>query len=439
MATPVKPFRTSTKSIKGKNLSMARTKSRDWISRITKGRSAVVGLALVLGGCSYVTDDLWPTLIGEDPAGDPAATRIVVGPSPAEQQAQPTLSPPPAPQYAQPAPQYATPVPQYAAPQPAPTYATPAPVQAIGATGTFVGAKVGTHARELEALKSSIGNGNARFQQLRLLTEQNAQRYYAIVAAISARLQIGTTPGNPVLVSQWNTAQSELDRILTDIAALNTLANDIAGQSAMSAYLIESITAAYGLSGAVEEDHRQLALVEDEVNRTVVLIDRMLGEIHETIARQTAYVNNERRNLTSLSLSVKNGELFGPPLAARAYTAAVVANAPTRANAGLAFTQGRNPLVVIRFDRPDVPYQQALYSALSETLDRMPTASFDVVAIAPNRGTPAQVALKTNESKRNAEQVFRSLTDMGLSGDRVSLSTTTSNSVQANEVHIYVR
>ena len=418
---------------------MARTKSRVRIRRITGYRLAVIGFALALGGCSYLTDDLWPTLTGDDPAEQPGATRIMVGPSPAEQQIQPTLSPPPAP-----VPQY-TQIPQYVQPQPAPIYAAPAqqaaflPTQVIGATGTFVGAKVGQHAGELEALKSSIGNGNARYQQLRVITEQNAQRYYAIVAAISARLQIGTTPGNPVLVSQWNTAQSELDRILTDIAALNTLANDIAGQSAMSAYLVESITAAYGLSGAVEEDHRQLALIEDEVNRTVVLIDRMLGEIHETIARQTAYVNNERRNLTSLSLSVKNGELFGPPLAARAYTAAVVANAPTRATAGLGFTQGRQPLVVIRFDRPDVPYQQALYSALSAALDRLPTASFDVVAIAPNQGTPAQVALKTNESKRNAEQVFRSLTDMGLSGDRVSLSTTTSRSVQSNEVHIYVR
>ena len=415
---------------------MARTESRVR-SRYTMGyrttgyRIAVIGLALGLSGCSYLTDDLWPTLTGDDPADQPGATRILVGPSPAEQQAQPTLSPPPA-----------STIPQYVAPQPASLYAAPAvPQQAqlIGATGTFVGAKVGQHARELEALKSSIGNGNARYQQLRVVTEQNAQRYYAIVAAVSARLQIGTTPGNPVLVSQWNTAQSELDRILTDIAALNTLANDIAGQSAMSAYLIESITAAYSLSGAVEEDHRQLALIEDEVNRTVVLIDRMLGEIHETIARQTAYVNNERRNLTSLSLSVKNGELFGPPLAARAYTAAVVANAAARPTASLGFTRGRQPLVVIRFDRLDVPYQQALYSALSETLDRTPTASFDIVAIAPNLGTPAQVALKTHESKRNAEQVFRSLTDMGLSGDRVSLSTTTSNSVQTNEVHIYVR
>ena len=171
----------------------------------------------------------------------------------------------------------------------------------------------------------------------------------------------------------------------------------------------------------------------------MVLIDRLLNEMHDTISRQTAYVNNERRNLTSLSLSVKNGELFGPPLATQAFAAAIASNTPTRSSAGLGFATGRQPLVVIRFDRPDVPYQQALYSALSLTLDRVPTATFDIVAIAPNMGTPAEVALNTNKSKRNAEQVFRSLTDMGLSGDRVTLSTTTSSAVQTNEVHVFVR
>ncbi|MFP6744330.1 MAG: hypothetical protein VCB77_03955 [Alphaproteobacteria bacterium] len=387
---------------------------------------AVLGAAFLLGGCSFVDEGLWPTLTGEEPAGQ-AGESIVIGPSPSEQQLQPTLSPPP----------YT--VPQYSASLAAPAYAA-APAQPIGATGTFVGAKVSQHASELQSLKSGIGNGNARFQQLRVVSEQNAQRYYAIVAAISARLQIGTTPGNPVLVSQWNTAQSELDRILTDIAALNTLANDIAGQSAMSAYLVESISAAYGLSGAVEEDHRQLALIEDEVNRTVVLIDRLLNEIHDTISRQTAYVNNERRNLTSLSLAVKNGEMFGPPLASRAFAAAVASQtSAVQSSASLGFNASRQPLVVIRFDRPDVPYQQALYSALSQALDRVPMANFDVIAVAPNMGTPAQVALNTNESKRNAEQVFRSLTDMGLSGDRVTLSTATSSAVQTNEVHVFVR
>ncbi len=373
----------------------------------------------------------------------PPARQVATGPAAADQQ--PTMTP--ASTVMAPTPQSA-PVAQVIPAAVTPTVTAAAPVaeqtQPFGATGSFGGAKVAQHARELETLAVGINTANTRFQQLRAITEQNALRYYVIAAAISARLQIGTTPGNPVLVSQWNMAQSELDRILADVAALNTLANDVASQAALSTYLIESITAAYGLSGAVEEDHRRLAEVEDEVNRTVVLIDRLLNEVNDTIARQTSYVNNERRNLTTLSLAIKSGEMFEPSLANRAFAAATPAtqrSARTLAqSSGAAAAPGaRAPLVIIRFDRPDVPYQQALYSAVSQTLERRPASTFDVVAIATSKGSPAEVALNTNESKRNAERVFRTLTEMGLPGDRVTLSATASGAVQTNEVHIYVR
>ncbi len=369
-------------------------------------------------------DDLWPSLTGDEPS-----ETIVVGPSAAEQQA-PVFSPAQPPSYAP-------------APPPVMPAATtmPAPTMPMGATGTFVGAKVAQHAQELETLKASMTNDMARFQQLRGITEQNAQRYYAIVAAVNARLQIGTTPGNPVLVSQWNTAQSELDRILTDIAALNTLANDVAAKAAMSGYLLESIRAAYGLSGAVDEDHRQLARVEDEVNRTIVLIDRLLGELNDTVMRQTSYANNERRHLTTLSLGIKNGRMFGPPLANSGFSSNMAYAAPAAQGpvSGSALGSLRQPLVVIRFDRPDVPYKQALYSAISQVLGSRPSAAFDIVAYTANSGTPAQVVVKSNLSKRNAEQVFRSLSEMGLPGDRMTLSAAISTSIQTNEVHVYVR
>ncbi len=378
-----------------------------------------------------LSDDIWPSLTGEEP--EPPRRIIVVGPSPAEQ-ATPTISPAarrvPLPPFAA-APPISAPAP-WPSPAPLPVAETTLPP---GATGTFVGTKVVQHLRELDMLRSSLGTADTRYQQLRGVAEQDAQRYYAIIAAISARLQLGTTPGNPVLVSQWNTAQAELDRILTDIAALNTLANDIASQAALSAYLSESIRAAYGLSGAVEQDHRQLAQLEDEINRTTVHLDRLLNDVSDTVTRHTAYANNERRNLTTLSLSIKNGEMFGPPLASRAYAPATLAPRRQAAAPG----QARQPLVVIRFDRPDVPYMQALYTAVSQALEQRPAAAFDVVSIVPNKGTPAQVALKTNESKRNAERVFRSLSEMGLPGDRVTLSTTTSTMVHTNEVHLYVR
>jgi hypothetical protein len=47
--------------------------------------------------------------------------------------------------------------------------------------------------------------------------------------------------------------------------------------------------------------------------------------------------------------------------------------------------------------------------------------------------------LATNASRRNAEGVLRSLTNMGLPADRVSLSATSSPSANVAEVHVYIR
>ena len=94
---------------------------------------------------------------------------------------------------------------------------------------------------------------------------------------------------------------------------------------------------------------------------------------------------------------------------------------------------------MIRFDRPDVPFQQAMYNAVSEVLDRRPGATFDLVAVSPGRGGAARVSLETNKARRNAENVMRSLVDMGLPPSRVAMSATTSDNATTNEVHLYVR
>jgi len=59
--------------------------------------------------------------------------------------------------------------------------------------------------------------------------------------------------------------------------------------------------------------------------------------------------------------------------------------------------------------------------------------------VAPAAGTAAQISLNTSKARRSADKVMRSLTSMGLSPDRVSLSTMTSPTAQTNEVHLYVR
>jgi hypothetical protein len=400
---------------------------------------------------------VWPSLSGDEPEG-PEVVQIPPAPSERAQLPPPPgypVAPYPPPGY--PAAPYAPPPGYPAAPYPPPpgypvaptpppplgtTQFEPTPPTPGSPTGTFVGAKVAQLRQDLANLQNAISGHNAGLQQVRNITVQHSQGYHGVVAAINARLQVGTTPGNPVLVQQWNEAQAQLDRLNGDVANMHSLANKTAADSAMVAYLLETTRAAYGLSGAVDEDHRQLAILEDEVNRTVVLIDRLLNELSEDVRRQTEYVARERANLTALSLSIKNGELYGGSLANRAFRTAAplpldVMGVEGAAPSGVA--GGRRPLVVIRFDRPDVDYEQALYTAVSRALERRPEAAFDLVAVTARQVSPADAALNTNAARRNAEAVLRTLNNMGLPADRVNLSATTSASARSNEVHIYLR
>ena len=395
---------------------------------------AVICVAVLVGGCSFVQDGLWP-ILGEDP--EPVRTaRVQVGgslPAPRSSVVEElAVAAPGGNAVVQAAP---------GAPEVVPLPTRPS--ESGPATGTYVGGKIATLKGELNLLKATLGAQNNEFQQLLNSTTQNSQRYHAVVAAISARLQIGTTPGNPVLNSQWQSAQTELDRVFQGTSRLNELSNRIASNSALANYLVESTRAAYGIQGAVDEDHRQLSVLEDDVNRTVVSIERLLNEVNETITRQNNYATGERRSLTALALAISNGEAFGPNLSSFAFSEAVrLAHADSGSSVSQATASRvgrRPPLVVIRFDRPDVDYQQALYTAVSQAIEHRPTALFEVVAVTPNRGAPSNVAVSSGGAKKSAEKVLRSLIAMGLPAARLNLSSSTSDSAFSNEVRVYIR
>ena len=67
--------------------------------------------------------------------------------------------------------------------------------------------------------------------------------------------------------------------------------------SSTAHFALDQIGATFNVSGAVDEDHRQLSLLEDETSQTIVMIDRLLGEVSDDVQRQTAYVANERASL----------------------------------------------------------------------------------------------------------------------------------------------
>jgi len=404
-----------------------------------KVRIILLGAVVLLAACSFDDDSFWPSLTGDDPAGP--KSQVTAQNAPKQTPASAPVTRRRAPMQTASAPQsIAAPTALRMAAAPQPQLGTsqfrPVPVSQAKATGTFVGKKVVELRSELQRLQVSVSKHNMGLQKLRSGMVQNSQRYHGTVAAVNTRLQVGTTRGNPILIQQFNNAQADLNRISKDITSMNKLATSISSDSTMSQFLSESTHAAFGVSGAVDEDHRQLAILEDEVNRTVVLIERLIKEVGDDIRRQSNYVSSERSNINVLSTGIRNGEIFGASLANRAGVAGAALNgSPARA----ASSNGRRPLVVIRFDRSNVKYQQAVYNAVGQVLERRPNAVFDLVAVSPNRGGPAKTALNANKSRRHAEGVLRSLVEMGLPPNRVALSGKTSAGAKTNEVHIYIR
>ena len=304
----------------------------------------------------------------------------------------------------------------------------------LAPTGTVVDSRVQQLGAELGALKAAVNATALDFRTTRAAIADLAARYQALVAGITARLQVGTTPGNPELISSWNEAQALLGQLEQNVGRLSALSTRAAANASTAGFLQSSIRSAYRLSGGIDQDHRNLDLLEDDTNRTIVAIERVLNEIADDVSRQSATVASERRTLGSLALSINSGRMYGAPLSTR--LAAAPAALPARPVPAAA---QRRPLVTIRFDRPDVAYRQPLYDAVSAALDRNPGVQFEVQGVAPARGEPADQARAANDARRQAEGVVRSLVEMGLPSDRVSLSAATAREASVTEVRVFVR
>ena len=87
---------------------------------------------------------------------------------------------------------------------------------------------------ELGALKSSVNANAQEFRTTRAAIADLAARYQTIVAGITARLQVGTTPGNPELIAQWNEAQGLLSQLEQNVGRLSALSTRVAANASTS-------------------------------------------------------------------------------------------------------------------------------------------------------------------------------------------------------------
>jgi hypothetical protein len=337
-------------------------------------------------------------------------------------------------------------------------------------SGTVVGNRAQTLRDEVVRLKNSVSLNSNEFGILRTSGAAGAVQYHSTVAAITARLQNGTTKGNPILLRQWEEADASLNEVGSSLDKLNSLLVSVDADASVASYLHDSIQAAFDLSGAIDEDHDQLKMLRDEISHMVTQLDYLRTETTADIQRQTNYLASERSNLQALAYAISRGEMLGnslanrpvivnrptmmslttasqtasQPLAPQAAPAAPVTQAPlsdmsSAQESASATSSTGHLLVLIRFNQPNVEYEQQLAQAVGSAIERHPNAEFSVVAVTPSSGDPTETAEHQQSAKRSADEVKRSLIALGLSPSRVNMASTQTPTAHSPEVHIYVR
>jgi hypothetical protein len=330
---------------------------------------------------------------------------------------------PPAPAAAQ-----ASPAPAAGVPANAGAIIRPVAIEPGADTGTSVNHTIAGIRGQLQDLQNRMVASAQQLSQLRAASSQAASVYHGATAQITAHLQIGTTRGNPQLVSQWNAAQSDLDQLSANINSLNAVATQATDESSQARALLGQIRSTFDVPGAVDEDHRQLNVLEDEANQSIIVADRLTKEATDTLQRQTNYVGDERGKLAALANAIKDGSLYGPEPSRTASSSAYSGDAETP-----------GALVTSHFNKGSGDYQRKLYAALSKALQNQPNASFDVVGVSPTRGSAAALHSAQANARNHARDVMEKMAAMGVPASRMGLSSATDPSISASEVRVVVR
>jgi hypothetical protein len=317
----------------------------------------------------------------------------------------------------------------------------------------FVAGDTGRLQGELDQIKARVASRGTSLQQLRDGLGRDASTYQAAAGAVETGVQSGTAAGNSALLGQWTDAQAALARMDGSMAQLVALSVQSAQDAASAAYIADSAKRARDLQGGAA-DRQHLAAIEADAAATQAAAQTQKATIGSEIATQTAALTRDRAELMQLASALDGGPIHAAgkgrssavPRAAAAKSAAAIAKAATPHSGTSAppasppgDLDGKAPLVVIRFDQPNVPYDEPVRKAAALALQRKPTAIFDVVASAPSEGAADAVASARQKSKVDAEGVVRSLMNAGVPSNQVTLTLATPQTGEASEVRIFVR
>lgn len=316
----------------------------------------------------------------------------------------------------------------------------PIEISKVGNTGTLVGQKVIAYRNELSELQASIKQNNSELQKVRSSVIDNAIDYHNTTAAMEAKLQVGTTPGNPIMYQMLQKTQNNVVVMDENANTLNKIYNQAVSDMSVVKNLQDSIRATYSVSGAIDEDHAQLRTLENETSQTAILINSLISEVGSDYSRQIEYTNTARNYLSSLDRAIKVGS-YGVNNAPISVSQSYINPEPRMVNGNnkphsvTANTVSGKPLFVAKFNKSNVNYKDSLQRTIRAAQSKNGGFRYDVVAVSPINANSATRNLAQNQ----AVAVFEEITKAGVSPDKIDLLSKSSETANGAEVQVFVK
>lgn len=313
------------------------------------------------------------------------------------------------------------------------TKAEPVKQEARYDSASFISQKVLGFEKEVSEFKTYVDGRRQKASDYTNTANNSLSEYRMTVSQINSRLQAGTTPNNPELLDMWKDARTKLEKISDNAFELKRYAQDIDSDISMVDYFTDSIRASYRVGGATDAQHARLRNLEAQVKDIGTSINMMEKSADADAERQLAFVESEKQNLNDLALNIRNGKIYTASAAGMQSFADFNTFSTAKAATSTSLSSRGRPIFTINYDR-DVNYQEPLFQALNRSLERNPQARFDLVVVTPKRFAGKASAT----AERNASEVLKTLTEMGLPTSRVALSTAIAD-VSTEEIQIFAK
>lgn len=287
---------------------------------------------------------------------------------------------------------------------------------------------------DLMAISQSVAARQAQVDAYYRSNGTSVEEYHGTIAAIEARLHLGTIARNPVLIHQWNEAQTALDQIAWNLTGLNGLVDQLDEQVRAMRAIRQQARQLQERWAGQSEGRAQLDSFRDDSTTGLNVTQGILANILEEMGRHGTLLILQRDEMAVLKRAVETGDL------------AAIDSKGERARAASRGRQqgadmaraGMSPLVIIRFDRPNVSYEVALADVVGRALEIDPGARFKLLSVAPQTDDEIIRQQSNAAAQQYVQAVRRSLAKLGVAPDQIVVGFANRAETLHSEVHIYI-